>query len=246
MSRIPAEAAAVMFEEIIGWPYQSPGVTDDRGKALGIDCSGAWVRVYRAYGLAIDHGSNSQFRRFCARTGVITGSGDLHVGMAVFKLRVWKDNQRGHRDYGTAPGDIYHVGCVTGVSPLRIVHATTPAAKADTKLGNWTHWGLLREVESEKWKGKGEPDPSPSIFYPPPPASLPGLAKVITTTSGLRLRKLPGKGGAVVKEMPIGAIVQVLCVEDMWAKVRYTDEHGTPHQGWCCIEEGGTKYLRFG
>ena len=130
MAKIPARSAAAMFEETLDWPYKSPGVTDDRGKTLGIDCSGEWVRVYRKYGLKLDHGSNSQFRRFCSQTGQITSPSDLRPGMAVFKLREWKADQKSHRDYGTQPGDLYHVGCVTGINPLRIVHATPPTVKA--------------------------------------------------------------------------------------------------------------------
>ena len=165
MAKIPASSAAAMFEETMGWPYKSPGVTDDRGKTLGIDCSGEWVRVYRKYGLKIDHGSNSQFRRFCSQTGLITGAGDLRQGMAVFKLREWKTDQKGHRDYNTAPGDLHHVGCVTSVNPLRIVHATPPAVKADAKLGNWTHWGTLHEVESGELRVESWGTDSLSTFH---------------------------------------------------------------------------------
>jgi hypothetical protein len=74
----------------------------------------------------------------------------------------------------------------------------------------------------------------------------PGQAKGVTTTSGLYLRKLPGKDGARIKEMPIGTIVSVLQVEGGWARVRYLAGDGTPHVGWCCTGEGETEYLRFG
>lgn len=87
MSKILALEAARLFEQIIGWPYVSPGTNDQ----LGIDCSGAWVRVYRAYGLQIDHGSNSIYRKFCSQTGALTSVSQLQVGMAVFKHR--EDNQ---------------------------------------------------------------------------------------------------------------------------------------------------------
>jgi len=219
-----------MFEEIIGWPYVSPGTNDRRG----IDCSGAWVRIYKLFGLKIDHGSNSQYRRFCGAKGVIAGAGDLRVGMAVFKLREWKANQNGHRDYGTAPGDLYHVGCVTSTGPLRIVHATPPMAKADTAIGNWKYWGMLKEVDYGT--------ASPSI------ATKPGVgqARVITTTSGLRLRKLPDKNSAVIKEMPIGTIVQVLAVQALWVRVLYVDARGMSHRGWCRTEENGIRYIEFG
>jgi hypothetical protein len=74
----------------------------------------------------------------------------------------------------------------------------------------------------------------------------PGQAKVITTTSGLRLRKGPSRTAAPIKEMPIGTIVDVLQVQGEWAEVRYRARDGTPHQGWCCVGENGTEYLQFG
>ena len=85
MARIPANRAAELFEEIVGWPYKLGG--SGTGANREIDCSGAWVRVYRAYGLRIDHGSNSQYRRFCAPKGPIAKQDDLHAGIAVFKRR---------------------------------------------------------------------------------------------------------------------------------------------------------------
>ena len=245
MAKIPASRAGELFEEIVGWPYVSPGTNDQRG----IDCSGAWVRVYRELGQKIDHGSNSQYRRFCSRTGMIAGPGDLRVGMAVFKLHDWKADQKGHRDYGTAPGDLYHVGCVTRASPLRIVHATPPAAKADTALGKWAYWGMLKEVEYEsgdREQGVGGSGPAAPPNPSAPTEPGPGQAKVITATSGLRLRKLPAKNGAIIKEMPAGTIVTVLRVDGDWAEVRWDVRPGLWHSGWCSTGENGTRYLEFG
>ena len=99
MSKIPAAAAARLFEEIIGWPYASPGTGDQRG----IDCSGAWVRVYGRYGKRVFHGSNTMFRKHCLETGPIHGTGPLLLGMAVFKARPWRDIDHNHGQYGQAP-----------------------------------------------------------------------------------------------------------------------------------------------
>jgi len=245
MAKISASQAAAMFEEIIGWPYDSPGTNDQRG----IDCSGAWVRVYRKFGLKIDHSSNSQYRRFCTRTGTIVGLSDLRIGMAVFKAREWKADRAANRNYGTPPGDVYHVGCVASVNPLRIVHATPNFAKVDTKIGQWAYWGMLGGVD---YSDNGVPESGipPTTLSPQSPAAQikpeAGQAKVITTTTGLKLRKLPGKGGAVIKEMPIGTIVQVLRVEGVWAYVRWNVKPGLHHIGWCAAREGETEYLQFG
>lgn len=130
------------FEEIIGWLYASPGSNDQSG----IDCSGGFVRGYRKHGLSIAHGSNSIFRNHCSATGHIDGDASrLRVGMAVFKQR--SDGQEPAKYQGDGIGNMYHIGLVTKASPLRIVHATPPAAKADTALGNWTHYGWLEDVD---------------------------------------------------------------------------------------------------
>jgi hypothetical protein len=149
---------------------------------------------------------------------------------------------------------------VTGANPLRIVHATPPVVKADTKLGNWTHWGTLREVEpaapADNFDGTpphtGSPVPDPKAPDTEKAASEmeaaqppPGQAKVITTTSGLRLRRLPDKGGAVIAEMPAGTVVAVLRTYGDWAQVRWNVRPGLWHSGWCRVRENGTDYLQF-
>ena len=72
------------FNEIIGWPYASPGTNDENG----IDCSGAFVRAYRAAGKNIYHGSNRIERVYCQDCFDLHGSDSgLKEGMAIFKYR---------------------------------------------------------------------------------------------------------------------------------------------------------------
>lgn len=238
MSKIPAAQAAALFEEIIGWPYQSPGTNDSRG----IDCSGAWVRVYKKYGKSIYHGSNSQYRLHCQQKGNLLSTTPLYVGMAVFKRRF--DGQEPVQYQGDGIGNLYHVGCLTSVSPLRVVHATTPIAKLDTGIGPWTHWGLLAEVDYAA--APPEPTtPEPTDPITPEPSDPikpgPGQAIVNTQQSGLRLRKDPSLSGAPICEMPKGSLLTVTDSIPGWTKVRYTATSGMLHVGWC-----STEYLRFG
>jgi|GEM_PF-2095598 len=232
MARIPAAKASALFEEIIGWPYQIGG----SGKTPGgvIDCSGAWRRVYLKYGLEIEHSSNRQYRLFCSRTGAITGVKDLQVGMAVFKVRPWADADRGHRDYGKAPGNVYHVGCVTSVSPLRIVHATPDFAKADTAIGKWVYWGMLKEVDyggagnaavvGAPAVGGGVPAPAAPVTWPKP-----GEAKVVK--DGVRLRREPAIVDGVhhnrICTVPNGTVMPVRMKIGNWVQVDYLR-----HDGW--------------
>ncbi len=181
---------AASFEEILGWPYASPGVTGDAGEQLGIDCSGAFVRAFRKHGAVIAHGSNTIFRKYCTETGRIEGNGQsLALGMAVFKRRDDGGEPAAYR--GDGQGNLYHIGLVTRAWPLRIVHATPPVAKADTKLGNWAYYGRLKEVEYDggrdermEEKEPGEqavvvsPDGNPVKLRPTPSVERPYLAKI--------------------------------------------------------------------
>lgn len=128
------------FESCIGWPYASPGTNDERG----IDCSGMFVRAYRLQGERIYHGSNTIWRKHLADKGVINSVSDLHPGMAVFK---WKADTPAK--FGDDLGDFCHIGLVTSVKPLRIVHASTDGmqVKADSRLGKWKYWGVLAAAD---------------------------------------------------------------------------------------------------
>ncbi len=130
------------FEDCLGWPYASPGTNDERG----IDCSGMFVRAFRRQGGSIYHGSNTIWRKHLARKGKITSLDDLRPGMAVFK---WKAETP--RKFTDGEGDFCHIGLVTSMSPLRIVHASTDGmrVRADGKIGKWKYWGILSDVDMD-------------------------------------------------------------------------------------------------
>ena len=127
------------FEACIGWPYASPGSNDERG----IDCSGMFVRAFLLQGESIYHGSNTIWRRHLREKGEIRSVGDLRPGMAVFK---WKATTPAKFSDGL--GDFCHIGLVTSVEPLRIVHASTDGmcVKADSRIGKWRYWGVLAKA----------------------------------------------------------------------------------------------------
>ncbi len=129
------------FEACIGWPYASPGTNDQRG----IDCSGMFVRAYRLQGERIYHGSNTIWRKHLGRKGRILSEADLEPGMAVFKWRAATPSK-----FDDDEGDFCHIGLVTSVHPLRIVHASTEGmqVKADSRIGKWKYWGVLSAAEA--------------------------------------------------------------------------------------------------
>ena len=128
------------FEDCLGWPYRTPGTNDERG----IDCSGMFVRAFRLQGQRIYHGSNTIWRKHLREKGLIDSVRDLRPGMAVFK---WKPDTPAK--FSDNEGDFCHIGLVTSVSPLRIVHASTEGmkVKADSRIGKWKYWGILSAAE---------------------------------------------------------------------------------------------------
>ena len=128
------------FEDCIGWPYASPGTNDERG----IDCSGMFVRAYRLQGQRIYHGSNTIWRKHLGEKGRIDSVRDLQPGMAVFK---WKPDTPAK--FSDDEGDFCHIGLVSSVNPLRIVHASTEGmkVKVDRKIGKWKYWGVLAAAD---------------------------------------------------------------------------------------------------
>ena len=192
------------FEEIIGWPYESPGSND----SSGIDCSGAFVRAFRLQGASIYHGSNTIFRQYCSQTGRIAGVASLVPGMTVFKQR--NDNAEPDKYRGDGIGNLYHIGLVTSINPLRIVHATSPNAKVDTKLGNWSYWGLLRNVDYGGEQAVANVD---EVRY---------IALVVAPKGDtVNLRKTAD--GDLLARVPVGQRVSVLAESGGWARCVYGD-----------------------
>lgn len=218
---------AESFREIIGWPYVSPG-SDDKN---GIDCSGAFVRAYKAAGLSIYHGSNRIERSYCHDCFDISGNTNrLEPGMAVFKYREPGEEyyklpdsyQPGGKNYDGDIRDYYHIGLVESVSPLKIIHATTPNAKRDTSIGKWRRAGYLDAVKDYGSKAPADNDPNNEggtqmALYD---------AKVLGD-GWLNLRSAPRKGGTDIGDIPQGSYVQVLEeTNDEWSKVFYEGQSG--------------------
>lgn len=228
------------FNEIIGWPYASPGTNDENG----IDCSGAFVRAYRAAGKSIYHGSNRIERVYCRDCFDLNGStAGLKPGMAMFKFK-----EPGEAGYGLGdqyrPGGAYyngdvrdysHIGLCASVKPLKIPNATGPVARVDTKLGSgihaWRRAGYLKAViysaaEDEPATEKGAETMSEW-------AGKTCTLKAEGNDSPVNLRGSKSTGGALVARIPQGG--PVLCETDdgTWAKVRWdSPKDGKTYKGY--------------
>jgi len=239
-------------------PYVLGGRTD-----AGTDCSNLIRLIIRELGgKDIQAGSNAMWdshvmnRAFCHDGGTRKFGGYLVPGSLLF---IDYNNPVAQNGAGT-PGKMDHVGIYVG--PVKglltpdgkqgdVVHASQSRGMvcASTLLNAWTHGAWLKGVDYDAIDtgvpsnpGAVAPDhPDTTAPAPAPLEPGPGQAKVNTTTSGLRLRKQPSTSGAVIKEMPAGAIIDVLDTKNGWALVYYVARDGTPHQGWCSAD-----YLQFG
>lgn len=141
-------------EKCIGWPYKSPGSNSKDG----IDCSGLWVRMFEDQNSSIYHGSNTIFYKYCDKTIELSSASQLEEGMAVFKIKKWTEKDKDNRWYGKKPGNLYHIGYVASVNPLRIIQASSVSGEVivDTKLGKWAWGGWVKGVD---YKMSNEPSP---------------------------------------------------------------------------------------
>ncbi len=220
---LDAEKLAASAEACLGWPYASPGSCDSRG----IDCSGLLVKAFRDQGGSIYHGSNTIYRSHCAEKGRLTADTRLLPGMAVFK---WNPNTPDKFQDGL--GDFQHVGLVTSVNPLRIVHASSAAGcvTVDTARGSWQYWGWLRAVK------KPEPaDPPPAET---PPAKGPRV-EIVSPGGRVNIRRGDGESFRRIRACEPGTRLEyVAAAANGWVAVRTGKEVGWVSPRFCRILQG--------
>lgn len=188
------------FENCLGWPYASPGSNDENG----IDCSGLFVKAFRDQGQTIYHGSNTIYREYLSQRGKITREVDLQPGMAVFK---W--NNHTPEKFNDDLGDFQHIGLVTSISPLRIIHASSVAGRVicDTKVGKWKYWGCLKGA-----------DPSVTNSITPARASV----TICSQGGKVNLRTGNGTGFRRITSVPPGnSFPFVAKAENGWLAILY-------------------------
>jgi len=169
------------------------------------DCSGLFVYAFKQLGGSIYHGSNTIWKKYLSASGKIDADSVLKPGTAVFKLR-------GASDY-------HHIGLYIGDGVV-IEAKGTAYGVVKSKLGEWSHWGELKDVDY-------------SVLVETKPAELmtPGKAKV--TGGKLNVRSGPNAKNPAVGKLNNGEEVEILELNDTgkWARVRYAT-------GWVM-----TKYL---
>ena len=191
------------FEEMLGWPYASPGSNDQQG----IDCSGAFVRAYRLQGQSLYHGSNRMARTACAW---LRPAGQVFPrrGMVAFKARDSQPPQayRPGGDYydPELPQDFYHVGLVVSAAPLRLIHATPPCVRADDSLRGWTHLGWLKEFPQEEGS----------------------MEERTVTASTVIFRAEPSTKAQLLDRIPQGTVLETEQVDAAWVRTLWQGKTG--------------------
>ena len=204
-------------EECLGWPYVSPGTNDSRG----IDCSGLFVKAYRDQGAFIYHGSNTIYRKYCSEKGKLTSTSQLKPGMAVFK---WNANTP--EKFNDGLGDFQHIGLVTSVNPLRIVHASSAVGcvTTDSKLGKWAYWGWLKDVAKQESLPVETAEPVEGDEEPVVEAEF--AIVIADSGSTVNMRTKAKSSAPLVERVPLGARVEVLGTCGSWTKVKFGSRTG--------------------
>lgn len=219
--------------------------SDGKCDCIGM-CRGALIR-----GGATDvknmRGTNQAARKSIQELKKIAGSSDLQVGDVVLKVRDKDDKsmplpdryRQGGADYDPVLGEtnFTHIGTVTGVYPLQITHMTSPTAKKDTKLGNWTWFGKLPWVEYGDTPGPG-PEPTP------PEPQTDWAIVVAETGNTVKMRAKPTQACNLYWDVPVGAEVQVYqwnAATDkkgqVWARIAWAGQDGYMMQEFLRDEE---------
>ncbi|MGN0971458.1 MAG: peptidoglycan-binding protein [Aristaeellaceae bacterium] len=99
------------------------------------------------------HGSNWAARNVMAFLKPVAGASGLAQGCIVYKARQPGESGYALPDrYAADPDrlDYYHAGVVRSVSPMKIIHCTSPGGvKTDTRLGRWAWAGALSLLSAD-------------------------------------------------------------------------------------------------
>lgn len=200
------------------------------------DCIGLIIGAIRRAGgnWRGTHGSNYAARNEMASFEAIQGEKSLEVGDAVYKARDPRDGKYAlpdkYRPGGGAfsgdTNDYYHVGVVVSVNPLRIRHMTTPRPKMDTAIGKWTYHGRLKKIDYREG-GKQMSEKATVV--------LPTGSKGST----VNLRDKASTSGAILAQIPVGTVVDVVTDQGKWCEIITQGYHGFMMSNYIEYQGGG-------
>ena len=189
------------------------------------DCIGLIIGAIRRMGLKWTgiHGSNWAARKEIVGLEPVNSVSQLEVGDIVLKgcakgTKGWalpSRYQKGGQYYNGDLTDYYHAGVVYSLNPFQIRHMSSKMT-IDYKLGQWNYHGKSRQLVNA---ADGE-------SVKPIPAS--GNQAVLVAPSGktVNLRRTPSLKGALIKQLPLGTIVNIVSPGEEWCKVTYSKYTG--------------------
>lgn len=155
-----------------------------------VDCSGAFAWAYKQLGASIEHGSNSIYH---LRVGQVVPIAQAKSGYAVFKMRAWREEDRGNRWYGESPGDCYHIGLMgRNCKVLNAQGVKTGFVASDAK-----GWAFAAPLNAVKYKSEGD-------------GKMFGNATVSVTSGYLNIREGAGTAAKVIARAENGTRVNVI------------------------------------
>lgn len=167
------------------WAYE-PGAAREGC----VDCSGAFVWAYKQLGASVEHGSNSIYH---LRVGQVVSVAQAKPGYAVFKMRAWREEDRGNRWYGESPGDCYHIGLMGRNGKVLNAQGVKTGFVASDAKG----WAFAAPLNAVKYKAEG----GGKMF---------GNATVSVTSGYLNIREGAGTAAKIIAKAENGTRVNVI------------------------------------
>ena len=204
------------------------------------DCIGMVKYGLRKNGVTLTtSGTNWTMRHQVTNVRNIRSSGDLKFGDVVFKAK--NPGDEGYNlptkyrvngsSYNGDLKDYCHIGVVKSVSPLKIIHMTSPTAKTDTTIGKWKRAACLKSRYISD-------SPAPTHEPEPKPTPTEDTATVYAETGRyVKMRREPSTKCGLYEEVPIGATVKIVEFGYEWTKIDYGSR-----KGWYMM----TKFLIVG
>ena len=217
-------------------PKYDKGCDGSNGKC---DCIGMVRGALKREGIDADGlgGTNYAARKTIIGLQKIKSVDQLRVGDVVLKTRDKDDPdmrlpdryRKGHPDYNSTWGEtnFTHIGTVTSVNPLVITHMTSPTAKQDTKLGNWTYFGKL------PWVDYGNEEVTEVTW-----------ARVYAESGKtVKMRAKPSTLCRLYWEVPIGSDVILMEPGDTWSGIIWAGQSGYMMTKFLRTGQNATKYI---
>lgn len=235
IDRLCSDLQACVGKNIYGKP-ETLDINKLKAGGYHIMCAGLIVAAVKAQGGELYNGSNTIWRKYLTECGSVSDhtssnkypknvnplkSTQLQKGMVVFKWNAMDTSK-----YPDGKGDYQHIGVVTSVKPLRIVHASSQAGKVtvDTKIGKFCAWG---KVKGWEYKAASVP-PMNDIVEEEQKGDETVMSNKIIMKVNLNLRKAKSTTSVRLLTIPEGSVVEYTgdIKKDSWLAVIYNTVKG--------------------